>query len=203
MKEGKDPEEVSALRSKRIGIFGGSFDPVHEGHIYLATLAKAEADLDEVWFLPCQISPHKLATPPSSTQVRVEALNLAIRDLPWARVDQTEVGIDGPSYSYLTLQKLDKKFPNHEWFWIMGGDQWKMLPKWMHPQKLSELASFIVMVRNGQAVYPMPGYRMQVVTGDHPASATAIRQALVRGEQEIPYLDPKVGRLLRFSKGNL
>ncbi|MFN5870479.1 MAG: nicotinate-nicotinamide nucleotide adenylyltransferase, partial [Akkermansiaceae bacterium] len=147
--------------------------------------------------------PHKLATPPSSAQVRVEALNLAIRDLPWARVDQTEVEIDGPSYSYLTLQKLNKKFPNHEWFWIMGGDQWKMLPKWMHPQKLAELASFIVMVRNGQAVYPMPGYRMQVVAGEHPASATSIRQALAKGEQEIPYLDPEVGRLLRSSKGNL
>ncbi|MFN5868376.1 MAG: adenylyltransferase/cytidyltransferase family protein, partial [Akkermansiaceae bacterium] len=49
MKEGKDPEEVSVLRRKRIGIFGGSFDPVHEGHIYLAALAKAEADLDEIW----------------------------------------------------------------------------------------------------------------------------------------------------------
>lgn len=203
MTEKNHPEEVTASRRKRVGIFGGSFDPVHEGHIYLATLAKAAADLDEVWFLPCQISPHKLATPPSSSQVRVEALKLAIRNLPWARVDETEVEIDGPSYSYQTMQKLDGKFPGHEWFWIMGGDQWTMLPKWMHPEKLAGLASFIVMARNGSAVYPVPGYRMQVANGEHPASATSIRQALANGEQGIPYLDPEVERLLRSCRGDL
>ena len=203
MTEKNHSGEVSASCRKRVGIFGGSFDPVHEGHIHLATLAKAAADLDEVWFLPCQISPHKLATPPSSAQVRLEALKLAIRNLPWASVDETEVEIDGPSYSYQTMQKLDRKFPGHDWFWIMGGDQWAMLPKWMHPEKLAELASFIVMARNGTAVYPVQGYRMQVVNGEHPASATAIRQALARGEQGIPYLDPGVERLLRSCREDL
>lgn len=203
MTEKNHSGEVSASCRKRVGIFGGSFDPVHEGHIHLATLAKAAADLDEVWFLPCQISPHKLATPPSSAQVRLEALKLAIRNLPWASVDETEVEIDGPSYSYQTMQKLDRKFPGHDWFWIMGGDQWAMLPKWMHPEKLAELASFIVMARNGSAVYPVQGYRMQVVNGEHPASATAIRQALARGEQGIPYLDPGVERLLRSCREDL
>lgn len=115
------PNEVLGSRRKRIGIFGGSFDPVHEGHIYLATLAKIAADLDEVWFLPCQISPHKLATPPSSGRDRVAALELAIRDLSWARVNVTEIEIDGPSYSYQTMQKLNDKFPEYEWFWIMEG----------------------------------------------------------------------------------
>ncbi|MES2983176.1 MAG: nicotinate (nicotinamide) nucleotide adenylyltransferase [Verrucomicrobiota bacterium] len=203
MNEENHPNQVAALRRKRIGIFGGSFDPVHEGHIYLATLAKAAAELDEVWFLPCQISPHKLATPPSSGRERVEALQLAIRDLPWARVDQTEVEIDGPSYSYQTLKKLNDKFPGHEWFWIMGGDQWTMLSKWMHPEKLAELASFIVMARNGTAVYPMEGYRMQAVTGEHPASATKIRESLAKKESNIPYLDPEVARLIRSRQVDL
>lgn len=197
MTEENHPNEVPASSRKRIGIFGGSFDPVHEGHIYLATLAKAAADLDEVWFLPCQISPHKLETPPSSGRERVEGLQVAIRDLPWARVDRTEIEVEGPSYSYQTMTKLHHKFPGYEWFWIMGGDQWTMLSKWMHPEKLAELASFIVMVRNGEAVYPVPGYHMQVVTGEHPASSTSIRQALARKEQDIPYLDPEVERLIR------
>lgn len=195
--------EDSVTRRKRIGIFGGSFDPVHQGHVHLASLAKAAADLDEVWFLPCQISPHKLATPPSSAQVRVAGLKLAIRDLSWARVDETELEVDGPSYSYQTMQKLAAKYPEHEWFWIMGGDQWAMLPKWMHPEKLAALVSFIVMERNGATVYPVPGYRMQSVSGEHPASATAIRQALARGERDIPHLDPEVERLLRASRSDL
>jgi nicotinate-nucleotide adenylyltransferase len=189
--------QVVAASRKRIGIFGGSFDPVHEGHIYLATLAKAAANLDEIWFLPCQISPHKLISPPSSGQDRVAAMQVAIRDLPWAKIDQTEIEMDGPSYSYQTLTKLDQKFPQTDWFWIMGGDQWNMLPKWMHPEKLAKLGSFIVMVRNGEAVYPMPGYRMQVVAGDHPASSTSIREALARNDEHIPYLDPEVARLIR------
>lgn len=197
------PDEVLASRRKRIGIFGGSFDPVHEGHIHLASLAKAAVELDEVWFLPCQISPHKLVTPPSSGLERIEDLQIAIRDLSWARVDQTEIEIDGPSYSYQTMQKLDKKFPGYEWFWIMGGDQWAMLPKWMHPEKLAGLVSFIVMARNGTVVYPIQGYSMQVVKGEHPASATRIREALARNEQNIPYLDPEVARLIQSRRVDL
>ncbi len=203
MTEENYPDQASASGCKRIGIFGGSFDPVHDGHIHLATLAKVGANLDEVWFLPCQISPHKLAAPPSSGRERVEGLNLAIRDLPWARVDETEIQIDGPSYSYQTMQKLDKQFPEHEWFWIMGGDQWAMLPKWMHPEILAELVSFIVMARNGTVVYPIEGYRMQVVTGEHPGSSTSIREALARKEREIPFLDKEVARLIRSRWENL
>lgn len=75
-----------------------------------------------------------------------------------------------------------------------------MLEKWMYPEKLAELASFIVMVRNGQAVYPISGYRMQVVEGEHPASATQIRQALLVGEENIPHLDPQVERLMRLNR---
>lgn len=130
-------------------------------------------------------------------------MNLAIRDLPWARVAETEIQIDGPSYSYQTMQKLDKQFPEHEWFWIMGGDQWAMLPKWMHPEKLAELVSFIVMARNGTVVYPIEGYRMQVVTGEHPGSSTSIREALARKEREIPFLDKEVARLIRSRWENL
>jgi nicotinate-nucleotide adenylyltransferase len=191
------PKPITVSGRKRVGIFGGSFDPVHEGHVYLATLAKEAADLEEVWFLPCQISPHKLATPPSSGRKRVEALRLAIRDLPWARVDQSEMEITGPSYSYQTLIELDRKFPGTDWYWIMGGDQWQSLSKWMHPEKLAELATFIVMVRNGEAVHSMPGYRMLLVKGGHPASSTSIREALARNEKNIPHLDPEVARLIR------
>lgn len=78
-----------------------------------------------------------------------------------------------------------------------------MFPKWMHPEKLAELVSFIVMARNGAVVYPMQGYRMQVVTGEHPASATKIRESLAKNEQNIPYLNSEVARLLQSGQEDL
>lgn len=187
-----DPAAKTRTHSKRVGIFGGSFDPVHDGHIHLATLAKDAAGLDEVWFLPCRISPHKTGSPPTPAAERVEWLNIAIRNLPWAKVDDTDLLTEGPSYSYRTLERLAEKFPDNEWFWIMGGDQWEALPTWAKPEVIAELAGFIVLARDGREVLPREGYRMTRVQGEHPASSTAIREALAAGETEIPYLPPGI-----------
>ncbi len=181
---------------KRIGIFGGSFDPVHDGHIHLATLAKEAAQLDEVWFLPCNISPHKTGSPPTPGAIRAEWLEAALAGIPWAKIDLTELETEAPSFSYKTLESLVSQNPGNEWFWIMGGDQWEALPAWKHPEILAGLATFIVLARNGVIVQPREGYRMHPVHGEHPASATAIRKALALGETEIPNLDPAVAGLM-------
>lgn len=178
----------------RIGIFGGSFDPVHDGHIHLASLAKQAASLDEVWFLPCHISPHKTSSPPTPGKTRVKWLEIATVNLPWAKIETLELHSDAPSYSYKTMQSLAAMHPGTEWFWIMGGDQWAALPTWKHPEILAEHASFIVLARNGVSVRPRVGYRMISVEGEHPASATAIRRALAAGEGSIPHLDPAVAK---------
>jgi len=191
-----DVEAVGQYAFRRIGIFGGSFDPVHDGHIHLAKLAKEAACLDEVWFLPCQISPHKTYRPPPPGVIRVKWLHAAIRDLPWAKVDETDLKTEGPSYSYRTLQILSEKSPENEWFWIMGGDQWEALPNWAQPETIAQLATFIVLARDGVLIEPRPDYRLVTVTGEHPASATAIREALARRETSVPYLDPEVARLI-------
>ena len=73
--------------TKRVGIFGGSFDPVHDGHIHLAKLAYEAMDLDEIRFLPCQISPHKIDRPPTPGAKRLQWLEIALSDIPWAVVD--------------------------------------------------------------------------------------------------------------------
>lgn len=176
------------FRAKRIGVFGGSFDPIHSGHIHLATLARDAANLDEIRFLPCQISPHKTDRPPSSGAVRAKWLELALAGLPWAKIDRTELETDGPSFSYKTLETLVAKYPGNDWFWIMGGDQWAALQTWKHPEILSRLATFIVLARNGAEIVPRDGYRLIVVPGEHPASSTLIRKAMAAGEMEIPFL---------------
>jgi nicotinate-nucleotide adenylyltransferase len=177
---------------RKIGIFGGSFDPVHDGHIYLATLAKEALGLDEVRFLPCHISPHKIDRPPTSGALRAEWLRLALAETPWAKIDLTELEKEGASYSYKTLQTLVSQDPGNRWFWIMGGDQWKVLPTWLHSEIIASLAEFIVLARNGEKVAPRDGYRLHIVEGEHPASATSIRESLANGETEIPFLAPRV-----------
>lgn len=180
---------------KRIGIFGGSFDPVHDGHLHLATLAKDAARLDEIWFLPCRISPHKTDRPPTPGETRAACLRAALAGVPWARVELFELEQEGPSFSYRTLQELVSQHPGNDWFWIMGGDQWTALPTWRHPEILAELAEFIVLARGGVPIAPRKGCRLTVVHGEHPASATSIRAALAAGEKQIPHLHPDVRRI--------
>lgn len=181
----------------KIGIFGGSFDPVHDGHIHLATLAKEKLGLDEVRFLPCQISPHKTDTPPTSGEIRAKWLEIALSDIPWATVDRIELETEGPSYSYETMRKLHKLYPGNRWFWIMGGDQWKVFTTWRNSEVIAELAEFIVLARDGSEIQPIEGYQLHIVEGEHLASATQIRRALAAGDNVIPFLDLKVAAAIR------
>lgn len=190
-------DEFDHYREKRIGVFGGSFDPVHEGHIHLAALAKEALDLDEVRFLPCQISPHKTTRPPTPGKIRVQWLEVALAEIPWAKVDPIELETQGPSYSYQTIQKLARLHPGNRWFSIMGGDQWTALPTWKHPERIAEIAEFIVLARNGEQVLPRENYRLHIVQGEHPASATEIRHALAQGKTNIPHLHPGIVAAIR------
>lgn len=178
---------------QRIGCFGGTFDPVHLGHIHLASLAQASLQLDEVRFLPCEISPHKSTTPPTSGTARCEMLRLATADLPWAVVDDYELRHSGPSYSYLTAEAIAAQFPTAELFWILGGDQWAALPKWQHPERLAAQVQFIVLAR-GEEISPREGFRLHTIQGQHPASATAIRTAISHGETPQKWLTPSVAQ---------
>lgn len=160
---------------RKIGLFGGTFDPVHLGHIHLADLARKSLELDEVRFIPCQISPHKTGSQPASANDRFRMLELATADLPWAEVDDIEVTGNEPNYSYLTAERMKERFPDSRLFWIMGGDQWEALPRWKHPERLAAAVEFIVLARN-DSPQPRAGYRMHLVAGEHPASSTAVRK---------------------------
>lgn len=180
----------------KIGLYGGTFDPVHEGHIHLASLAKEALSLDEIRFLPCQISPHKSGRIPTSGEQRIEMLKIATSDLPWAMIDDFELRQNGPSYSYLTAEAMADQFPTARLFWIMGGDQWDALPRWSHPERLAACVEFIVLAR-GAPPESRDGYRLHIVSGQHPASATTIRQAISNGDSEILHLKPEVRDWIR------
>jgi nicotinate-nucleotide adenylyltransferase len=175
----------------KIALFGGTFDPVHLGHVHLAGLALEALGLDEVRFIPCRISPHKAGQEPTAADDRLEMLRRATADLPWAVVDDFEARREGPSFSYETAEALQARFPAARLFWIMGGDQWQVLPQWRCPQRLAACVEFVVFAR-GVPPLPRDGYILHVLAGTHPASATAIRGALAQGPSTHPWLAPAV-----------
>ncbi|BCX50380.1 nicotinate-nucleotide adenylyltransferase [Haloferula helveola] len=173
---------------KKIALFGGSFDPVHLGHLEIARLAVEQAELDRVIFIPCRLSPHKQElTPPASGKDRLEMLRIATDGLPWATVDDFELRSPPPSYSYLTLREMKERFPGVLLHWLMGKDQWDALPTWKESRELAETLTFLVFSRDG-APEPRAGWKMIPLKGTHPASATTIRRELPKGGDSAKWL---------------
>jgi nicotinate-nucleotide adenylyltransferase len=182
--------------TRKIALFGGTFDPVHCGHLRMAEAARERLMLDEVRFLPCRISPHKAGTAPTAAVDRVAMLRLATRELPWAVVDEFEAMREGLSFSWQTAEEMKARFPDARLFWIMGTDQWEVLPTWAEPQRLAACVEFIVFTR-GEAPQPREGYRMHPVDGViHPASATKIREGMDSKSFPKKWLHPEVAAFI-------
>jgi nicotinate-nucleotide adenylyltransferase len=133
----------------RVGIFGGTFDPVHTGHLILAEQARDHARLDEVWFVPAPRPPQKDDQSITRLDQRIEMLELALAGHPAFRIDPRERDRPGPSYTADTLDELAAAHPEHEWFLLLGGDSLVDLPLWYDPQRIVRTASLVVMARPG------------------------------------------------------
>jgi len=133
----------------RIGIFGGTFDPVHMGHLILAEQCRDQAGLDEVWFLPSYHPPHKAAAAVTRFEHRCDMLELAVAGHPAFRIDRIEKELPPPSYTAETLAELRRRHPAAEFALLMGSDGLPDLPGWYEPRRVVELASLVVVPRPG------------------------------------------------------
>jgi nicotinate-nucleotide adenylyltransferase len=136
----------------RIGIFGGTFDPVHLGHLIVAEQCREQAGLDQVWFLPSARPPHKLKQELSPFLYRAEMLALALAGNPSFRVEELEKDRPGPSYTADTLDELARLHPGNEWCLLLGADTLADLPQWHEPARILASASLLVAARPGSAV---------------------------------------------------
>jgi nicotinate-nucleotide adenylyltransferase len=186
---------VNNRQPERIGLYGGTFDPVHLGHIHVADECRRALDLDVVRFLPCHVSPHKLGLGAAPPERRAEMLRLAVDGLPWAVVDEFDLERPQPAYSVETAEEMRRRFPGAGLFWIMGTDQWEALPRWREPERLRELLEFAVFIR-GTRPEPRGGWRLHVVEGAHPASSTQVRAELLSSGSSAS-LDPAVAEYIR------
>ena len=159
-------------------LFGGSFDPVHAGHLTIAAAAQKQCGLDEVVFLPAACSPFKQGKNTFfSDAQRLQMLQIATADLPWANVSELDLQLPPPSWSWRVVEKCQTLYPGAELFWLMGTDQWEALERWARYDYLCEHLTFIVYHR-GAAPKPREGVSSIFIEGNHPASSSAIRQAI-------------------------
>jgi nicotinate-nucleotide adenylyltransferase len=135
----------------RLGVFGGTFDPVHVGHLAIANAALEELALDRVVFVPARRSPLKDRVPLASEADRVAMLEAAIADEPRFEISRVEIDRDGPSYTVETLTTLRSE---GELFLILGGDAYADFDRWHEPQRIRSLAAIVVAARPGAPGLP-------------------------------------------------
>ncbi|MDX1969125.1 MAG: nicotinate-nucleotide adenylyltransferase [Planctomycetaceae bacterium] len=181
----------------RIGIYGGTFDPIHLAHLVLAEQCLEQAALDEVWFIPAAQPPHKLGASISPPAQRLAMLEFAIAGHPRFRVDRVELERGGPSFTVDTLSLLQARHPADEWFLLLGADAIRDFPTWREPERILELARIVAVNRGGQPLpdlAPVQGgraERVQVV--EMPGleiSATDLRARVAAG-RSIRFLVPR------------
>jgi len=133
----------------RIGLFGGTFDPIHHGHLVLAERCRDAAKLDRVWFLPSYAPPHKADKSLSRFEHRVEMVSLAIAGHPSFDVEPIEKELPPPSYTAETLRELHARHPDDTFALILGADSVRDLPSWREPQRVVAQAELIAVPRPG------------------------------------------------------
>jgi nicotinate-nucleotide adenylyltransferase len=157
----------------RIGIFGGSFDPIHYGHLLLAEHCREQRQLDSVWFVPAAIPPHKLRQRRATAEQRVEMIELAIADHDAFHVCRIELDRGGVSYTVDTLSEVQRMKPGAELYLLMGSDTLAELPTWHRPADICRLANPVVVRRAGSS---KPDF--DVLRGIVPAEQLAQLSAL-------------------------
>ena len=167
----------------KLGIFGGSFDPVHLGHLLVAQAAIEELGLDRLFFIPAAQSPFKPENKPAPDAVRLQLLRLALAGKSNCEIDEQEIRRGGISYTVDTLRDYAKRFSGAELFYLIGADNVPKLNEWREPAELARLAEFVAIPRPGgaAAVFP-PSFRGRLLRGfPFAVSSSEIRARVTAG----------------------
>jgi nicotinate-nucleotide adenylyltransferase len=185
----------------RIGVFGGTFDPPHLGHLVVASDACEALGLGRVLWIPSAVPPHKLRTVQAPARARLEMVRAAIGGDPRFRADDVELRREGPSYTVDTLRELAARHPGDELVLLIGADNLREIPGWREPAEILRLARVAVLSRDGAGVppdSPIPATSVAVTRVD--VSATEVRRRAAAGET-IRYLVPDAVRALVERRG--
>ena len=186
------------MSDQRIGILGGTFDPLHIGHLILAEYARAALGLELVLFVPAADPPHKRGEHKVAIEHRLAMLERAIADNKHFQISRVDIDRPGPHYSVDMVHIIAELYPKAELYFVMGGDSLRDLPTWYHPAGFIQLCKLAVMRRPDEMIQPdlheavLPGLAARVVMIDAPLvgiSSTMIVERLRKG-QSARYLMP-------------
>ena len=165
---------------ERVGLFGGSFDPVHLGHVILAEAALEELQLERIVFIPAALSPFKTERPPSaSNESRLAMLREAIASEKRFSVDDRELQREGPSFTIDTVRELLGDYPGVRFLYLIGADNLKDLHQWHKIEELRNLVDFAVLDRG--KISDLESCQLPVVRRRIDLSSTEIRERLAKG----------------------
>ncbi len=184
---------------QRIGLFGGSFDPVHLGHLLVAQAAREELELERLFLIPAAQSPFKPERKPTAPEKRLLLLRLGLAGKTWCDIDEQEINRGGISYTIETLRHYAQRFSGAELFYLIGGDHVAQLPKWRDANELARLAQFVVIPRPGLAEAPLPApFRGRTLSGfPLGVSSSQIRERIRSGSSIEDLVPPAVGEAIR------
>lgn len=177
----------------KIGVFGGTFDPIHWGHLVLAEEARLAAGLDRILWLPAARPPHKADRSLAAWEHRVAMVRLATCETPEFEVSDLEGQAEGPRFSFETLEALVATRPEAELAFLLGSDSLLDLPGWRRPERILELARLVVLPRPGFALEAAPAAlrdRVFMVDGVQVAISSTLVRARVATGAPLRYLVP-------------
>ena len=185
-----------------IGLFGGSFDPVHLGHLLVAQAVIEELGLDRLFFIPAAQSPFKPENKPAVAVSRLQLLRLALAGKTNCEIDEQEIRRGGVSYTIETLRDYARRFPKVELFYLIGADNVAKLQEWREANELARLAQFVVIPRPGQAPVNFPSpFRGRMLKGFlFDVSSSQIRARVKAGLPIDHLVPPFVAEAIRVAK---
>lgn len=183
----------------KTGIFGGSFNPIHIGHLALANYLCEYGELNEVWFMVSPQNPFKQQNELMNDELRLELVRAAIKDYPHFRASDFEFKLPRPSYMVNTLKQLSKTYPEREFYLIIGADNWTSFPRWKSPEEILENYHVLIYPRTGYIVdeATLPAHARLIHTPLLEISSTFIRESMTQGKDVRYFLHPEVYRILK------
>ena len=184
----------------RVAIFGGSFDPIHNGHLALAGEVLSRGLAGEVWFMVTPQNPHKQGSTLSDEQLRLQMVQLAVDGKPGMVACDFEFALPRPSYTLHTLNALTAVYPHKEFALLIGADNWEKFDRWYKGDEILSRHDIIVYPRDNEAQPPLPSGVQWLPARLHNVSSTMVRAAVSAGNDITDLVPAAVAQFINDKK---